>query len=138
MYSQAVTQLVHLLERAKSKPLKLLQRSPEFSSCFGSRRKSWELSPELFKDIETFTCKLDLPSSDCDDIDECRYLMFCTQTGEVDSSQLLPCCDTLYQHTLRANYQAAIWRQCMEQNMNVPDPVEFRWHMIYDCILGIT
>ena len=48
--------------------------------------------------------------------------MFCAKNGDVESGQLPPCEDTLRQHTLRANYQAAIWRHSLESLPDIPEP----------------
>ena len=66
-------------------------------------------------------------SSKCTDINECRYMQFCTRRGEVDSCQLAPCKDTLYQHIMRANYQAGIWKRCLDANIDVPNPNDHGW-----------
>ncbi|KAG0719028.1 hypothetical protein GWK47_051331 [Chionoecetes opilio] len=51
-----------------------------------------------------------------------RYHMFCAKKGQIESGQLPPCEDSLMQHTLRANYQAAIWRRSLENLPDVPAP----------------
>ena len=51
---------------------------------------------------------------------------FCAKKG-VESWQLTPCSDSLRKHGLRANYQGAIWRRCLENNPEVPSPVEHGW-----------
>ncbi|KAG0710022.1 hypothetical protein GWK47_023661 [Chionoecetes opilio] len=48
--------------------------------------------------------------------------MFCAKKGQIESGQLPPCEDSLMQHTLRANYQAAIWRRSLENLPDVPAP----------------
>ena len=69
-----------------------------------------------------------LPQSiDCADVNECRYLIFCSKNGEIDSSQLPPCGDSLYQYALCASHQAAIWHRGLEANMNSPDPCVGQW-----------
>ena len=124
--------------KGKVKPLKLLQKCPDFYKCLGNLGESWELSDEQFRDLEAFTCRMYLPQLlSCCDINECRYLMFCTRKGEGDSSQLPPCHDTLYQHTLRANCQAAIWRRSLEQEICAPDPVGHGWTREDNSALGV-
>ena len=40
-----------------------------------------------------------------------RYQLFRVKKGDVDSSQLSPCQDTLMLHVMQANYQACIWKK---------------------------
>ena len=44
----------------------------------------------------------------------CR--LFCAKEGKVNSNQLPPCADCLKMHSLRANYQAAVWRRSLRSN----------------------
>jgi len=86
--------------------------------CFAS----WD----LFKK-QAFTCKLYTASTTTEDINTARHQLFCTQRGELESSQLPPCEDCLYMHAMRANYQAGIWRASLQQHPQVPSPVEHGW-----------
>ena len=43
------------------------------------------------------------------------------------SSQLPPCEDCLSMHILRSNYQAAIWRKCLEPSSFVPSSTDCGW-----------
>ena len=47
--------------------------------------------------------------------------------GEIESHQLPPCKDCLVNRALRVNYQAGIWRRCLEQDPRVPSPVGGGW-----------
>ena len=60
-------------------------------------------------------------------INTARYQLFCTQRGELESSQLPPCEDCLFMHAMRANYQTGIWRRSLKQHPQVPSPVEHGW-----------
>ena len=53
--------------------------------------------------------------------------MLCAKRGEIPSYQLPPCRYCLVKHAQRANYQAAIWRRCLEQDPKVPSPVGRGW-----------
>ena len=53
--------------------------------------------------------------------------MFCGIKGKVDPSQLPPCRDSLRQYTLRANYQAAVWRPSFQAKMEAPEPSGHGW-----------
>ena len=56
-----------------------------------------------------------------------RHEMFLTKRGEVDSSTLPPCEDSLQQHIQRANYQAGVWQRSLQRNPDVPEPTCHGW-----------
>ena len=53
--------------------------------------------------------------------------LLCARRGELESIQLPPCEDCLYMHTMRANYQAGIWRSSFQQHSQVLSPVKRGW-----------
>ena len=77
--------------------------------------------------LEAFKCRLYAPKSSSTKVNDLRYDMFCAKRGEIQSYQLPPCRDCLVKHAQRANYQAAIWRRCLEQDPTVPSPVGRGW-----------
>lgn len=85
------------------------------------------MSDELFQEIEQFTCCMYIPNSSTVEVNELRYQLFCAKRGEVESSQLPPCRDCLFMHIQRANYQAAIWKCCVQATPVVPSPTEYGW-----------
>ena len=87
----------------------------------------WNLSRELMDRLEAFKCRLYAPKSSSTKVNDLRYDMFCAKRGEIQSYQLPPCRDCLVKHAQRANYQAAIWRRCLEQDPKVPSPVGRGW-----------
>ena len=113
--------------RGKIGALKLITRSEHFQEVFVELGQSWELSPDLFKRLQAFTCKLYTASATTEDINTARYQLFCARRGELESSQLPPCKDCLFLHAMRANYQAGIWRGSLQQHPQVPSPVEHGW-----------
>ncbi|XP_068718128.1 uncharacterized protein [Montipora capricornis] len=52
------------------------------------------------------------------EVNECRYITFCAKQGQ--SQSLPPCQDALRNHTMLANYQAAIWRHALNANPEIP------------------
>ena len=80
------------------------------------------LAPETFSLIQKFTCQLYSKNTKITKVNDLRYRVFCAKNGDVESGQLPPCEDTLRQHTLRANYQAAIWRHSLESLPDIPEP----------------
>ena len=88
--------------------------------------KNRKVSSELCQNLEAFTCLL-YGSKNITDVNKLRYAIFCAKGGEVESQQLPPCGDTLQKHILRTNYQAAIWRRCLHQYPNTPNPNGYGW-----------
>ena len=68
-----------------------------------------------------------LPSTNTTEVNQLLYQLFCARRGEVESSQLPPCKDCLFMHVIRADYQAAIWRKCLQSQPSVPDPKDCGW-----------
>ena len=58
-----------------------------------------------------------------------RYNLFCSKNGEMESFQLPSCKDSLQKHTLRANYQAGIWKRCLQQHPTIPSPAGMGWEL---------
>lgn len=91
--------------------------------------QEWDLSPELMDKLEAFTCLMYVPKTPTTEINDLRYQLFCAKKGKIESHQLPPCKDCLTKHAQRANYQAAIWRRCLEQDPRVPSPIGRGWKM---------
>lgn len=113
--------------RGKLRALKLITRSEHYQEVFFELGQSWELSPDLFKRLQAFTCELYSAPAMTEDINTAHYQLFCARRGELESSQLPPCKDCLFMHAMRANYQAGIWRGSLNQHILVPSPVEHGW-----------
>ncbi|KAJ8367500.1 hypothetical protein AAFF_G00317230 [Aldrovandia affinis] len=77
--------------RGKLRALKLIMRSEHFQEVFRKLGQSGELSTDLFKKLQAFTCKLYTVSTTTEDINTARHQLFCAQCGELESSQLPPC-----------------------------------------------
>ena len=120
--------------RGKIAALKIIKTESKFQEVFNHLGQEWQISSDLIQSIETFTClmygcqKEKLPTN----INEFRYQLFCTKHGELDSYQLPPCADSLKKHIQRANYQAAIWRRCLERTPGVPRPNGYGWNFDSD------
>ena len=69
------------------------------------------------------------------EVNKCRYISFCAKQGW--SQSLPPCQVALRKHTMRANYQEAIWRQALDANTQIPFPESHVW-LIRDGQLDIN
>ncbi|XP_078728559.1 uncharacterized protein LOC144944341 isoform X1 [Lampetra fluviatilis] len=113
--------------RGKLNALKMVRKNTSCQETFIRLGQSWNVSDELFQKIVQFTYRLYVANSSTGEMNELRYQLFCTKRGEVESSQLPPCKDCLFMHVQRANYQAAIWKCCLQANPVVPSPAECGW-----------
>ena len=115
--------------KGKAKALKSLIINKMDQDTFFKLGQNWDISQELIEKLEKFTCRLYAPKASSEEINDLRYHLFCAKKGEIESHQLPPCKDCLVKHALRANYQAGIWRRCLEQYPHVPSPVSRGWKM---------
>ena len=113
--------------KGKITALKLIKRHKSFQDLFKQLGMQWEVSSELFERLQEFTCKLYSSNPGTNDVNELRYRLFCAKKGKLDSNQLPPCADCLRKHSLRANYQAAIWKRSLQSCPQVPSPVGSGW-----------
>ncbi len=102
--------------KGKTKPFKILTSNVDVQQTFCELGSNWDVSPELMNKLEAFTCLLYSPKASVMNINALRYHLFCVKNGEIESHQLPPCRDCLAKHAERANYQAAVWRRCLEQD----------------------
>ena len=119
---------VHLLRKERKKPLTLLSKSPEFISTFKELGPQEAISHSLLLRLERFVCHLyGKPTYTSTnrlryDIFRQKYLM----TGKTLLSSihgLLPLCQqALKMYSLRANYQAMIWRQTDIAQPEISEP----------------
>ncbi|KAK3753762.1 hypothetical protein QZH41_016442, partial [Actinostola sp. cb2023] len=113
--------------RGKVAAYRIVTRSAEFQETFQQLGMEWNLSDDLYRSLQKFTCTMYCRNPGTSDVNELRYRLFCLKRGDVDSNQLPPCNDTLCKHSLRANYQAAVWRRSLQRCPEIPSPVGSGW-----------
>ena len=123
--------------RGKLTTLKKMVSDETYQQAFNSLGTSWEVSQELFQQIQAITCRMYLSSTNTTEVNKLRYQLFCAKRGEIESSQLPPCEDCLFMHTLRANYQAAIWRRSLQNKPIVPECIGLGWTIDEDGKLSV-
>ena len=70
-------------------------------------------------------------ASNCLDVNTCRRDLFVKKNRTMES--LPPTSDALYQHALRASYQAGyVWQQSLEAFQDLPSPEEWGWKRVND------
>ena len=120
--------------KGKLTALKLARQNPSIQELFQRVGMAWEVSEELFMELQQFTCTMYAPNSGTDDVNLLRYRLFCAKKGDIDSRLLPPCQDTLRKHCQRANYQAAVWRRSLQNSPVLPSPIGNGWFMKGECL----
>ena len=105
-------------------------------ACNGmaTRGRSFDAETVPFSECEGFVCKM-YGKPKLVEVNKCRYIIFCAKQGQSQSRP--PCQDALRNHTMRGNYQAAIWRQALNANPEIPFPESHGW-LIRDGQLDIN
>ena len=125
--------------RGKLAALKLIMTHDHFRDVFTKLGQEWQLTDEILKVLEEFTCRLYVIHSEICDVNEMRYELFRVKDGHVESEHLPPCQDCLYLHAARSNYQAAIWHRALQADPNTPSPLECKgWSLDDDGELRIN
>ena len=118
-----------LAGRGKAQALKLIKSNKEIQETFAQLGEQWNVQPSLLERLEIATCKLYSTSTKALEVNDLRYHLFCEKKGAIESHQLPPCKDCLIKHIMRGNYQAAIWKRCLQQDPQIPSPVGHGWKM---------
>ena len=113
--------------RGKTGPLKQLKKDEVPIDAFVQLGTSWNVDQSLTSKLQEFTCRMYAASSKTCKVNILRHEMFLSKRGEVDSSTLPPCEDSLKQHIQRANYQAGVWRGALLPMPNIPEPDGHGW-----------
>lgn len=88
------------------------------------------LDESLFSGLELFTCEM-YGIQTCASIDEAGHRLF--STSNLDETKLPACRDSIWFHSLRANYQTAINRMALERLIDTPCPSEHGWTINDGC-----
>ena len=113
--------------KGKLKAMKVMCADASFVHLFTSLGNQWDLQETQMLKIEEFVCKL--YGYTMNDVNLLRYKIFCSKKGNIDCEKLPPCFSSLYQHSLRANYQSRIWKLCTESNPIIPSPNSNGWKL---------
>ena len=95
----------------------------DFQEAFADLGKYLYVNDELVLTLEKFVCLL--YNANATRVNEARYDLF--KRGKFTEDQLPPNSDALRQHIERANYQAFIWRHCIDAQPEIPCPSEHGW-----------
>ena len=114
----------------KKKSMKLLIEDAEFRSSMATLGDTFQLSPSTLEKGEQVICTL--YKSKLKRTNQVRNERWNRSTKDI--TKLPPTQDSAIQHLKRANYQAAIWKRCLEPHPNVPSPHGHGWEVIDDDI----
>lgn len=103
-----------------------MKKRPEYVNTFSQLGSSLHVQDDTLKWLQRFVCHL-YGYDSADDVNTIRYTIF--KSGKYSEEQLPPTEDVLYLHIKRSNYQAYIWRHCMENSLNMPDPNTHGWYV---------
>ena len=87
----------------------------------------WNLTHELFTQLQAFTCLPYGTKNGTTDINMYRYQLFIAKKDEIESWKLPPCADCLYKHSLCALYQTGICKRSLICKPDIPTPLCFAW-----------
>ena len=109
--------------KGKIRALTILTANAELKEAFAQLGVQWNLTPNSHVTLEELIRKLYATRPATSSIDALRYLVFCARKGDAESHQLPLCQGCLRKHTIRANYQAAIWVRSPVNDLETPDYV---------------
>ena len=110
--------------KGKKAPLKLCRKNEEASRTMKMLGRTFNADEALLGQCEKVVCCL-YGYPGMAKVNKCRYQMFASKQKQ--SHCLPPCEDALKQHTMRANYQSAVWRRALVANPYVPSPEGHGW-----------
>jgi len=94
--------------------------------CTAVPQRPYWLIDCLFDYVVNWSLWLSYDYGVCNAVGLCCSL-FCAEQDKVNSTQLPPSVDYLRMHSLRANYQAAIWRRSLQRCPQFPWTVGHGW-----------
>ena len=71
--------------------------------------------------MQELVCKMYASHTSLCKVSDLRYQLLRVKKGDLDSSQVSPCQDTLKLHAMQANYQACISKRCLKQETYTQD-----------------
>ena len=87
--------------------------------------RSWDIEDDDLLRLERFVCEL--YGSKLDGVNLLRHKKYCANQGKIDAKNLPLCFDSLKYHSMRANYQVAVWCRCLDTIPDIPSPDGNGW-----------
>ena len=116
------------------KPIKLFQKKSRYQAVFKNLKKLWDVSEDLFLQLEEFTCSTNKSRGSHLTVDDLRSDMVlkkcCGKENQLNLkkstewSSLASPRACLRKHLKRVNYQEAIWKRARISKPAIPLPTE--------------
>ena len=110
-----------------------MKSNEEFIRSFSSIGNHFILEGGLFDTMQTFVCQL-YGIKKCCNVDEARYLKFCSRKKTPEPQQLPPTQDVLLCHLKCVNYATAVIIRALLPNPNVLTPDGYGWYLEDDIL----
>lgn len=118
--------------KGKVGPLKKLETNPRFHKAFRQLGDVWNVTPQLLKELEQFTCLM-YGQSRQSSVDVVRAILLRKMVGEdetltvkskVDLTRLPPCLSALKPHIQRVNHRTALYKRAHQSIVEKPKPYD--------------
>eukprot|EP00794_Sanderia_malayensis_P002872 gene2872-3322_t len=114
----------------KAKAYKILQKNERFQEVFALLGDTYDFNEDLFQCLQEFVCIM-YGMKKVKDVNEARYLKFCSKKGQIpEPQQLPPTSDELHMHCKRVSYSTAIVKRALESDPMVPSPDGYGWKIL--------
>ena len=113
----------------KVKAFKIMADSNEFVELFKRIGDHFEYDATTFSGIEKFVCQM-YASPQCNDVNEARYIKFCTKQKATEPQRLPPTRDALLLHCKRVSYATAVIKRSLQNSPAIPRPYDgYGWEL---------
>ena len=106
-----------------------------FGKCVATPYERVSMHSPVFKVVEKFIISMYSKNIDAHSVNLARKILFFQRSQNVE--HIPPCQNSLYQHYLRAVYQAGVWASSLHLIMNLPGPDGYGWNHSPDDTSGI-
>ena len=96
----------------KIKAFNIMCESPKFVELFKRIGNHFEYDASTFTGIEKFVCRM-YAISQCNDVNEARYIKFCAKQKASEPQRLPPTRDALLLHCKRVSYVTAVIKRSL-------------------------
>ena len=114
--------------KGKKKAYAIASGNVEFTQAFTKLGSDFSLDESTTTVLERFVCHLYGQPRE-KSVNDVRYKIFCHATSSLPERNMPPTHDALQNHCKRANYQAAIMKSSLKQQIDAPTPVGQGWHL---------
>ena len=112
--------------KGKMGPMKKLEKNPKYHSAFRKLGDDWNVSPQLLKELEQFTCLIYGQSRESSVDVVCHKLLIRSSflSPNVDLARLPPCNSALRPHIQRVNHRVCLYKCADDPTVQKPQPCD--------------